>query len=190
MSRYILPTFTGKLFDLEHPTENMICIEDIAHHLSLENRYNGATKFPLSVAQHSLLVCQMAPKELKLEALLHDREEAYYKDWPSPLKKLVRYRNPSSHDYLYDDLTEGFIITSAEKFGLLIDDETNAVIKEIDLRMASTEILQLTHNNFDVIHWQHDYTKFPAYTNLEIEPLLPRFVEQWFLKEYQKWRRD
>lgn len=193
IGKYILPTYTGKLFDLENPIEDMVCIEDIAHHLSIENRYNGATKFPLSVAQHSILVCQMAPEELKLEALLHDAEEAYYKDFTAPLKRLFGVLIADACDALfpyknfYYNLTKPCIQILIKKFKLK---DVEHSIKEIDLRMASTEILQLTHNNFDVVHWQHDYTKFPAYTNLEIEPLLPRFVEQWFLKEYEKWRRD
>lgn len=53
---------------------------DIAHHLCLINRYNGATPFPFSVAQHSILVAYVLPRELKLWGLLHDAAEAYVGD--------------------------------------------------------------------------------------------------------------
>lgn len=194
MSKYILPTYTGKLFDLENPTEDMIDIEDIAHHLSLENRYNGATKFPLSVAHHSILVCKMAPEELKLEALLHDAEEAYYKDFTAPLKRMlndwaenfelasVEGKLPTFYYYIIKNFYDIFI----SKFKL---EDPKQIIKEIDLRMASTEILQLLHN-FKIKHWQHDYDKYPEYSDVKIYNEEPLRVERMFLDEYEKWRRD
>jgi 5'-deoxynucleotidase YfbR-like HD superfamily hydrolase len=190
MSKYILPTYTGRLFDLENPTEDMICIEDIAHHLSLENRYNGATKFPYSVGQHSLLVCQMAPLYMKLEALLHDREEAYYKDWTSPLKNMVNFWTSNHSRNIYEDIISEFTRVSRNKFGLKLEfeDETKNIIKEIDLRMASTEILQLFWD-YHPKYWQHSYKDYPGY-DIKIYEQCPSTVEQMFKEEYQKWRRD
>ena len=84
-------TYTGILFDLEKPTPDMIDIRDIAHHLALLNRFNGATERHYSVAQHSFLVAQYMPggKTEKLCALLHDAHEAYTGDITTPLKKLL-----------------------------------------------------------------------------------------------------
>lgn len=76
-------------FDLLNPTPDMICIEDIAWHLTNTTRYNGACSFPYSVAQHSLYVCNVLPKELQLSGLLHDATETYIGDVVSPLKKLL-----------------------------------------------------------------------------------------------------
>jgi len=185
MSKYILPTYTGKLFDLENPTEEMICIEDIAHHLSLENRYNGATKFPLSVAQHSLYVCQMAPEELKLEALLHDVEETWYKDFPSPLKKLLNNRA----NLVVEDIMLPVQEMLINKFKLTNNTNDWYRIKTIDLRMASTEILQLL-TDFSIGKWAHSYVDYPHYDNIKIHEISARAVEQMFKDEYQKWRRD
>lgn len=190
IGKYILPTHTGKLFDLENPTEDMICIEDIAHHLSLENRYNGSTKFAYSVAQHSLLASSLAPEEIKLEALLHDREEAYYKDWTSPLKHMINFWTSNHSRNLYEDIVSEFIRVSRAKFKLKFEfeDETKNIIKEIDLRLASSEILQLFWD-YPPQFWQHSYKDYPGF-DIKIYEQYPSTVEQMFKEEYQKWRRD
>jgi len=82
-------TFSGIAFDLLDPKPGMILVDDIVHSLSLINRFNGAAKFPYSVAQHSLYVAGLLPPELKLHGLLHDAPEAYVGDMVSPLKKIM-----------------------------------------------------------------------------------------------------
>jgi hypothetical protein len=71
----------------------MVCIEDVAWHLSLINRFCGATVRPYSVAEHCLLVTEIlersvpnaAPMLLRC-ALLHDAPEAYTNDLSTPMK--------------------------------------------------------------------------------------------------------
>ena len=82
-------TFTGKKFDIFNPDPAAICIEDIAHHLSQINRFNGGTPFPYSVAQHSIMVSRLCPAGHELAGLLHDAAEAYIGDWPGPWKEEV-----------------------------------------------------------------------------------------------------
>lgn len=79
-------TYTGRAWYPIDPRPEDICIEDIAHHLAAENRFNGASRYPYSVAQHSVYVSQLVPPEFALWGLLHDAAEAYYKDIPRPLK--------------------------------------------------------------------------------------------------------
>lgn len=188
MSNYYLSTFTGKIFDLANPTEDMICIEDIAHHLSIENRFNGATKFAYSVAYHSLLVCKFAPEEYKLEALLHDAAEAYCKDLPLPLKQLLKNGGElASYNYYAIDILICGAIRS--KFNLINASLCNITIKNIDLKMANTEIAQLL-KYFPKENWAHDYIKVGEETyNVDIMKLQPENVEELFLKEYEKYRR-
>ena len=49
-----ITTYTGKHFDPTHPDEELICIEDIAHALSLLCRGNGHVRTFFSVGQHCI----------------------------------------------------------------------------------------------------------------------------------------
>ena len=82
-------THTGLRFDFTDPQPDQICIEDIAHALSLICRFGGHSKHHYSVAQHSWLLSYNVPDGLELEALLHDGAEAYTGDIPSPLKAIL-----------------------------------------------------------------------------------------------------
>jgi uncharacterized protein len=89
-------THTGRRFNLEAPLPSMVCIEDIAWHLSLVNRFTGATARPYSVAEHSLLVAEILERTVTgidamclRAALLHDAAEAYTNDLSSPMKALA-----------------------------------------------------------------------------------------------------
>lgn len=182
MSLFWVQTFTGKKFDLLEPTGDMIYIGDIAHQLSIENRFNGATKFPESVGYHSILVCKQAPEELKLEALFHDAHEAYYKDLTSPLKQLLCRDSTYYRQYCakFDCLVEN-------KFGVLFNTENSKLIHEIDLRMAVTErdqLLSIKHPNW-LIGGSDNLEPFP----IQILERNWRNVEVEFLDLYNKYRR-
>jgi hypothetical protein len=89
-------TFTNKLVNPWDMQPDDIDIRDIAEHLSNETRYAGAVGF-YSVAQHCVLVSEYfdTPEQI-LAGLLHDAEEAYFKDMPSPIKAnpmMEGYRN-------------------------------------------------------------------------------------------------
>ena len=64
-----ITTYTGKHFDPTQPEKERICIDDIAHALSLLCRARGL------------------PRRLALAALLHDASECYMSDVPRPFKK-------------------------------------------------------------------------------------------------------
>jgi len=76
-----------------YPKPDQIDICDIAHALATTNRYGGHSPEPYNVAEHSVRVSErMATRPyyneptLLLAALLHDAEEAYFGDMPSPIK--------------------------------------------------------------------------------------------------------
>lgn len=101
-------TFSGKYMNVFEPTPDMICIEDIAHALSMQCRFGGHLPKFYSVAQHSINCAHLVgnPK-LKLEALLHDASEAYLLDIPRPIKsKLENYK----------DIENNLMLLIAEKF--------------------------------------------------------------------------
>lgn len=77
----------------EKLTANKIDIEDIAHGLSLQNRFNGHIAHPYSVAQHCLNAVGCAIEfhkeddpNILLAILMHDCAEAYLGDIVRPLK--------------------------------------------------------------------------------------------------------
>lgn len=91
MSDYIT-TYTGRHFNPLSPDKELICIEDIAHSLSLICRGNGHVKSFFSVGQHCILcageaVARGYSARLSLAALLHDASECYMSDVPRPFKK-------------------------------------------------------------------------------------------------------
>lgn len=88
-------TNSGKYISLTDPNPDEITIEDIATGLSNVCRFNGQLNTWYSVAEHSIHVAELVPKEYKLQALLHDATEAYICDVPTPLKDMLgeAYRN-------------------------------------------------------------------------------------------------
>ena len=82
-------TFSGNRFYPLRPHIDRVAIEDIAHGLAYQCRFNGQTKTFYSIAQHSLIVASLVPPPLRLAALLHDAAEAYLGDMVKPLKVLM-----------------------------------------------------------------------------------------------------
>lgn len=80
-------TYSGIYFNVFNPDTSLINIEDIAHSLSMQCRFNGHVKRFYSVAQHSVWVAERVPLVQQKAALLHDASEAYLSDMPSPIKK-------------------------------------------------------------------------------------------------------
>lgn len=88
-----LQTYTGRaVYPMDLRPED-ICIEDIAHALSMLCRYNGHGLRFYSVAEHSVLIARhLRPKHgdaCALHGLLHDATEAYLADVPRPVKPFL-----------------------------------------------------------------------------------------------------
>jgi uncharacterized protein len=90
-----LNTATDHAFDLVNAPHHQVDIMDIAWGLSQINRYYGSAYRPYSVAEHSLLVWQIAGWELGLDAhgqlaaLMHDAHEIYCSDLHPTTKRLL-----------------------------------------------------------------------------------------------------
>jgi hypothetical protein len=136
-----LQTFTGKAFDLLDPKPETVCIEDIAHHLALINRFTGATREPYSVAQHSVLCSRIVPPELALTALLHDAAEAYVGDASRPLKAAMREVADLDRSH-YDTISERVERAIGLHFGVELVD-LDPRVKRADLVMLATERVHL-----------------------------------------------
>lgn len=88
-------TATGRALDLADPRPGDVMPFDIAWALAQINRFTGHALRPYSVAEHSLLVVDVAERVLRLDAhgllaaLLHDAHEAYTGDQSTPAKQAI-----------------------------------------------------------------------------------------------------
>ena len=132
-------TATGAAVDLHWMPPEDISILDIAHHLAQINRFNGACARPYSVAEHSLLVCEIMERELAvrsphalLAGLLHDAHEAYTQDLSSPMKAVLGEGWALTEERIAHRVRARFGVASAHA-GAAAD------IRRADLTALSTE---------------------------------------------------
>lgn len=125
----------GESVDLVTPDPTSINPADIAAALAAICRFSGHTRVFYSVAEHSLMVSRMVPRQWRLRALLHDATEAYLQDVPTPLKEMLpEYR------VIEDRLWEAI----AQRFGLPAHDpEADAAIKLADKMALHVEMRDL-----------------------------------------------
>lgn len=172
-----MTTVSGRVFDLEAPRADAVCIDDIAHALAHICRFGGHTQKHYSVAQHSILVSQLVPHELALEGLLHDATEAYVGDVISPIKVgLPRYRA------LEDRVWEAV----AARFGL--DPVLPLAVKAADSVMLATEIRDLRPPARDPRERAY-IASLPAPRGGRIVPLDAWQARELFLLRYQELAR-
>ncbi len=137
MADYIT-TFTKKHVTPLEPNEEDICLEDIAHALSLMTRANGHFPEFYSVGQHCLACADEAAARgygpcLELACLLHDAAESYLSDITRPVKK---------HMVFYREAEEKLLNMIYEKFlGRTPDEKERALIKDVDDTLLYHEFL-------------------------------------------------
>lgn len=157
---------------LHDPIAEMITIEDIASSLSKICRFGGCIPEFYSVAQHTLLVVELAPDNLKKAALLHDAAEAYLGDVIKPLKHLIKD--------LYTPLEHKFEKVIFEKFNVPL--EQCAEIKKYDMHA-----LEIEHNymrDIDKIKFINISKKLSYYRYMHPYCWSPVSAESLFIHEY------
>ena len=166
-----VPTYSGKRFKLEVTIDPaMIDIDDIAHSLSMQCRFNGHTREFYSVAEHSLIMSFMVSDEAALYALLHDAAETYIGDIIAPLKT----------DEMRE-CEEGIMAVILSRFGLRVSDEIVAEVKRADMRMLATEVQQLMYPG----HHYPELRGIEPYT-LQLRTWSPRIACSQFKDRYDK----
>ena len=158
-------TYTGKQFHFLDPQPDEICIEDIAHALSLTCRFGGACKQFYSVADHSIRVSEIVPEEYKLLALLHDGAEAYLADIVRPMKG-------SLPGFQSMELTILWAIW--DKFLPVTPVLVGGKIREADNIILATEARDLMTN-------MNDWASLPQPLPDKIKPMSSRAAEVLFL---------
>jgi 5'-deoxynucleotidase YfbR-like HD superfamily hydrolase len=182
----MIPTFSGKCLDPFNAKDDL-CIEDIAHHLANINRFNGATKRPLSVAQHSVFVARLvgeSDNELGLQGLLHDASEAYLGDVTAFLKRTDGFKDYRDMEFLLQ--TQIY-----EAFGCSIIEDP--LVKEADKLMARYEALRMFGSDF---HFCGHKKEYPLVTDEESQrigcwsPWTWRNAKEIFLAEFERFSNE
>lgn len=128
-----IESFSGRRIYYEDPDPDSICIEDIAHSLSMQCRYNGHCIRFASVAEHCVILCEAFGwgNEDAYALLMHDASEAYLSDLPRPIKYTL-------DSYLA--LEAKFDAIIAKKFGVV--NANSPVVSNWDRRIVLDERAQ------------------------------------------------
>lgn len=177
---------SGRRLDLLDPSPLDIEIEDIAHGLSREARWNGQTagSWAFSVAQHSVLVEDLvlrvkpaAGPPWRLAALLHDAPEYVIGDLITPFKAAVGLD--------YRDFEKRLLAAIHIRFGLpaMLSAEMTALIKRADGIAAYVEATQLA--GFSEAEATRYFKKpLPRYA-VTIEPWPPEVAKEHYLRRFR-----
>jgi hypothetical protein len=144
-----IQTYTGHPFDFANPSQEAIWLEDIAHALSMQCRYNGHCRRFYSIAEHSywasIRAADLAAEktqrgeikrehgiEIALAALMHDAAEAYVGDMVKPLKSMSGLEM-----FTY---AETLVIEQiCKKYPFPTDPIANDIVHQADMEMLAIE---------------------------------------------------
>lgn len=173
-----ISTYLGNRFHPEGPRIDHVALEDIAHGLAYQCRFNGQTRAFYSVAQHSLLVASVLPPELHRAALLHDAAEAYLGDMVKPLKRLL-----PDFGRIEAGVTQLIAQAFAVEFGsddahaTPVQRQIHVAIKHADMVALATEKRDLMPHSVEPWSYLHGIQPLPQ----AIHPLPPHEAKQAFL---------
>lgn len=200
-------TYSGKTIYPCHPELSVICIDDIAHALSLSCRFGGHITRHYSIAQHCILgvgiimdifdnhpeilrekfpnviIDESTMKEMQKCFLMHDATEAYVADIVRPLKRSLPVYNEIEGKW-HKEIAKIF------KLKELNLDEIE-FIKYIDNVMLMIEASQLLKTRTEKIYlgdfveitWKDFYSEIKEYSIPAVELLYLDFYRSLFLME-------
>lgn len=168
----LIVTYTGRSFWPLDARPEEVDVRDVAHHLSLLNRFTGATRGGVSVAEHSCHVSDVLPPEFRLWGLLHDASEAYLGDIARPLKIHPEFA-------AYRVLEAQLMKVVCDRFGLAWPEPPE--VKYADNSVGKAErIAQMAEFPPGAI----DFDAEPA--DVEIHCWSPRRAEREFLRRFER----
>lgn len=162
-----MSVYTGGKFYPCDPYAEDVHIEDIAHALSHQNRFNGHLRWPYTVAQHSVLVLREVKRlggddNAQKFALLHDAAEAYLGDVIRPVKVYLT---------VFKEIETKIMNAIAERFGFKMTKDAERLVKTADNIMCAAEKRDLHPTKIEwpgmpdpvdvptIRPWDHSYAK-------------------------------
>lgn len=167
-------TYTGREVSVWNPRPETIALEDIAHALSMQCRYNGHARRFYSIAEHSLLVARVLrergySESVQRVGLMHDAAEAYVGDMVAPIKMQPNLDG-------FRDIEHGFARAIQIAFEL---EDIGPEVKRVDLELLATEAPQVLPwpppRDWELPEWAQPIP------GLELEFLEPAEAERLFL---------
>ncbi|WP_404291496.1 hypothetical protein ACD578_05265 [Microvirga sp. RSM25] len=143
-----IPSLSGRPIDLLRPRVEDVDFFTMATALSQINRFTGQTLSPVSVGQHLLIGCDIAPEALRPWWLLHDAPEERLNDTTAPVKETIsalatQMFGPEAATIIKqirDELERRHDLVIHQAAGLpLPTEEQKREIKRIDLIALATE---------------------------------------------------
>lgn len=176
MSKPFITTYTGRRFYPFNPRAEDVCLEDIAHALSMQCRFSGHVRAFYSVAEHSVFVSKYSPLEDRLIGLLHDASEAYLQDMASPIKHSGRITG-------YLEAEERISKAIAAAFGLPTIRKTAAVQAAEEL-VYSAEVWAFMNKPKSLTELSRKMV-----CGVHLQGWSPKLAEEAFLSNYHRIRK-
>jgi uncharacterized protein len=161
-----MQTYSGRRFWPLDPRPEEIDIVDIAHALSIINRFTGHTRQPYCVAQHSFLAGINVSPQDALWALLHHASEAYISDMSRVIKympEMEPYRKAESK--IMDCVCDRFGLSrkmpdSVEKiYEILLATEARDLFVALDPEWGSLWVDKTPKLPQTIVPWPADHSE-------------------------------
>ena len=165
-------TRSGARFFINEKDLSSVPIDDLAHALSYNCRFNGHVNQMYSVAEHSVHVSNLVPKADALWGLLHDLTESVIPDIPRPFKHLI-----TGFMEYEDEMMENM----AKSYHLPWPMPKS--VKYIDKHIVAAEAKQLFDKTPD---WIDSYDKI----DMKVEGWSPEEAKRRFLERYEELMKD
>jgi 5'-deoxynucleotidase YfbR-like HD superfamily hydrolase len=149
-----IQTTSGRAFPLLDPSPRDVHWFDVAAGLAHINRYSGNAGI-YTVAQHSIIVANALPPELRPYGLLHDAHEFVVGDMTRPMKKAL---GPAVCFHLEDiEQVVDWAIYTAAGLPYPISPEIRHAVKRADVQALMTEKRDILTpmNTVDAEVWLH-----------------------------------
>ena len=189
----VITISNGQAVSLRFVDLSPLGIEQVAHSLSQINRFTGHASRPISVAEHSLMVCEIMERHFQvrspfvlLAGLMHDAHECLTGDVSSPLKEELGTVWAVLEERIQRHVLRHFRLITAFTTSRL-------VIKDADLHALTCEREQLMPAGdvwpCQITHPAIDWVRYPAANEFTAEEwslaFLARYEELDFARQLQ-----